>query len=92
MTSFRRRYRMSADPCSVPPAGLSGSDLPMTMIISQFHITILSIIPLLHTGYDGGIFAGLLHPILGILHQISQILDLVNLGEITAFTPAPRAG
>jgi urease accessory protein len=50
------------------------------MIISQFHITILSIIPLLHTGYDGGIFAGLLHPILGIDH----LLAMVTVGLLSA--------
>lgn len=50
------------------------------MINSQFHTTILSIIPLLHTGYDGGIFAGLLHPIMGIDH----LLAMVTVGLLSA--------
>ena len=29
--------------------------------------------PLFHTGYDGGIFAGLLHPILGIDHLLAMV-------------------
>lgn len=35
---------------------------------------------LLHTGYDGGIFAGLLHPILGIDH----LLAMVTVGLLSA--------
>jgi urease accessory protein len=35
---------------------------------------------LLHTGYDGGIFAGLLHPILGLDH----LLAMVTVGLLSA--------
>jgi urease accessory protein len=47
-----------------------------------FATTLLAVlfIPLFHTGYDGGIFAGLLHPILGIDH----LLAMVTVGLLSA--------
>lgn len=49
------------------------------MIFHPIQITILLTI-LLHTGYNAGIFAGLLHPILGIDH----LLAMVTVGLLSA--------
>lgn len=48
----------------------------------MYSILFLSIlfVPLFHTGYDGGIFAGLLHPILGLDH----LLAMVSVGLLSA--------
>ena len=43
-------------------------------------ITTIFLIPILHTGYDSGIYAGLLHPLLGIDH----LLAMVTVGLLSA--------
>ena len=36
-------------------------------------LTTILLIPLAHTGYDSGIYAGLLHPVLGIDHLLAMV-------------------
>lgn len=43
-------------------------------------LQIILLLPIFHSGYDGGIYAGLLHPILGIDH----LLAMVSVGLLSA--------